>query len=284
MPRSSWPELCKTVEADDRLPTRAVGEWSEEKLYFWHQYIGITTNSMIGKPQWAAGLVYVDLFSGPGICTIRETGRRIPGSALIAANAPKPFAKILLAELDPTLAAACEARLRASPAAERFKMFVGDSNDRIAEIVREIPDRALTLAFIDPPGLDDKFATISALSRAGQVDLLVLFADAYDIVRNVDRYEEEFGSKLDRILGQTSNWREQWQALSNRSGANVRQLFAKIYCEQLRKLGYCQFGEKQIESRRGPMYRLIYASKHAKGLEFWNKVLTRDRKGQGGLF
>lgn len=32
-----------------------------------------------------------------------------------------------------------------------------------------------------------------------------------------------------------------------------------------------------------PLYRLIFASKNAKGLEFWNKVTAKDRTGQMGF-
>jgi hypothetical protein len=87
--RDRWPDLCKLYEADDGLPAREVGSWTEDKLYFWNRYIDITTKAMIGNPQWPAGLAYVDLFAGPGICRLKETGRRIPGSTLIAANSPK---------------------------------------------------------------------------------------------------------------------------------------------------------------------------------------------------
>lgn len=285
MPQRSWDELCDLVGQDDGLPTRGVGDWSEDKLVFWHKYIQTTTWAMVGKPQWRAGLVYVDLFAGPAVCTIRGTGRRIPGSPLIAAHAAKPFSKILVAELDPVLAAACRTRLQQSPAADRFELFVGDSNACIADIARAIPDRALTLAFIDPEALDARFETVAALAARGQVDLLILFADAYDVVRNVDRYEAEVGSKLDQTLGPGSGWREAWARLDNRTGTNIRELFSAIYIEQLRtKLGYKVFGAKTISSRRGPLYRLIYASKHDCGLDFWHKVTRKDRSGQSELF
>jgi three-Cys-motif partner protein len=187
MAEDRWPELCRLVDEDDGLPTRKVNHWTEDKLYFWNTYIHITTMAMVGKRAWSGGLVYVDLFGGPGVCVLKESKRRIPGSPLIAANAPKPFSRILICEKNAALADACKARLAASPARDRSHVFAGDCNELAQHVASMIPDRALTLAFIDPTGLHAWFETIATLSERGRVDLLVLFADAYDIQRNLDR-------------------------------------------------------------------------------------------------
>lgn len=161
--KDNWPQLCELVKQDDGLPTRDSGNWAADKLFFWNRYIGITTTAMVGHPRWPAGLVYVDLFAGPGVCSIRKTKQRVPGSPIIAAHSPKPFHKILLCELDKKNAKACESRLKASPAKDRFQMFVGDCNEQVSSIVKEIPRGALTLAFLDPTGLHAKIETIKQL-------------------------------------------------------------------------------------------------------------------------
>jgi three-Cys-motif partner protein len=286
MAEDRWPELCKLVEEDDGLPVREVRHWTGEKLWFWNRYLEITTTAMVDKPQWSAGVVYVDLFGGPGVLRLRNSGKRIPGSPILAAHAPKPFRRILVCELDAELAGACRTRLARSPASNRFDVFDGDCNVRIHEIAQHIPDRALTLGFIDPTGLHAHFRTIETLASRGRVDLLVLFADAYDIVRNLDRYVQQPDSPLDLALGAASNWREKLQQLPNRSRLNLRKLFAEIYRDQLRKLGYIQFGERNFHSysKRLPLYRVIYASKHERGLEFWEKVTSKEADQQGQLF
>src|SRR5207249_4737603 len=121
MPRDRWQELCKLVQEDDGLPVREVRHWTQEKLWFWNRYIEITTSAMVGKPQWSAGLVYVDLFGGPGALRLRNSRRKIPGSPLIAAHSPKPFERILICEKDKKLADACDRRLASSPASGRYK-------------------------------------------------------------------------------------------------------------------------------------------------------------------
>ena len=134
---------------------------------------------MVGHPKWQAGLVYVDLFAGPGVCEIETSARRIPGSPLIAAYASKPFEKIIVCELDPVLAAACADRLSKVGLPGRAKVIPGDCNENVAQVAGEIPRGALTLAFIDPTGLHARFEMVANLSAKGRVDLLVLFADAY---------------------------------------------------------------------------------------------------------
>jgi three-Cys-motif partner protein len=285
MARDRWPELCEIVETDDGLPTRSVQHWTQDKLIFWNRYIHITTTAMVGNPAWRAGLIYVDLFGGPGICTLKETRKRIPGSPLIAAHAPKPFERIIVCEKDPELANACNIRLQTSPARKRFSVLEGDCNNLVESVGAMIPDRALTLAFIDPTGLHARFETIAALSGRGRVDLLLLFADAYDIQRNVEVYYQDPNSNLDQVLGPGSDWRAQWDGLDNRNSTNVRKMFADIYKNQLlRHLKYRVFGEHQMRSVRGALYRLIYASKHERGLDFWEKATHKDPGGQGRLF
>jgi len=148
-----------------------------------------------------------------------------------------------------------------------------------------IPDRTLTLAFIDPTGLHARFETIAALSERGHVDLLVLFADAYDIQRNLKQYWDDPDSNLDRVLGPGVDWRTEWERLDDLSSTSVRRMFAGLYKTPLsRLLGYRVFGEQVMKSLTGSLYRLIYASKHQRGLEFWEKATKEFASGQKWLF
>jgi three-Cys-motif partner protein len=282
--KDRWPELCKLVEKDDGKPVRDSGSWAEDKLFFWNRYVDITTRAMVGHPKWPDGVVYLDLFAGPGVCVVRDTKRRLPGSPLIAANAPKPFTKILPCELDPKNAQACEDLLRLSPAHDRFKVFRGDCNEQITKIIKEIPRGALTLAFLDPTGLHANIDTFKTLASTGRVDLLILFPDAIDVLRNVEAYLPQLDSNLDRVLGVDSGWREKWLALGGAEGRKARQLFALLYKEQLKKhANYVVFGDEVISGPKGPLYRLVFASKSQMGLDFWQKVTKKDVGGQRRL-
>ena len=283
---SRWNELRKLVEIDDGLPTRGSGSWAEKKLFFWNRYIEITTTAMVGQRAWPNGVAYVDLFAGPGVCRDKKSGERFPGSPLIAANAPKSFKRILLCDINSDACDACDARLAKSPAADCYEIFPGDCNVQIDKIVSAIPRRALTLAFLDPTGLHLHFTTVQKLSRHGPVDLLILFPDAVDILRNADHYYfDQSDSKLDRVLGERSEWRKRKAELAGADPASIRRLFADIYKDQLRDLaGYDYFDDEVIYGPSGPLYRLVYATKHERGLEFWTESIKKELGGQRRLF
>jgi len=282
--KDRWPELCGQVSQDDGLPCRDVRAWTEDKLFYWNRYIEITTSAMVGKPEWAGGIAYVDLFGGPGVCKLRESGRRIPGSPLLAAWAPKPFDRILICEKEPSLADACRQRLVSAGAPDRATVFVGDCNKEIRKIVAEIPDRSLTLAFVDPEGLHAHFSTLRTLTTNRRVDILVLFADRMDIVRNVAMYANQEHSNLDDFLGPGTKWREQWKALANQNPGNVCRLFTNIFTRRLESLRYFAQTDRVMKSSKSTLYRVIYASKSELGLKFWNEISKIDRSGQKELF
>lgn len=285
MAQLRWDDACERVQADDGLPVREVGGWSEDKLFVWHSYIQTTTSSMVGKPQWSAGLVYCDLFAGPGVCRLKDSTRRLPGSPLIAAMATKPFSHIFVVDSDARNTAACSKRLEAFGAKDRSTVLTGDSNELVDQIVKSIPKKALTLAFVDPEGLDVDFRTLRKLSDAGRVDLLVLFADAYDALRNLESFISGSDNRLDRMLGPKSNWRQRIGELPNWDPNNLREFFSKQYIDVLKsQLGYVVADTKIVRGPNGPLYRLVYASKHPRGLDFWHKVDAKDRHGNKGLF
>ena len=282
-----WHELLEQVKVDDGLPTwEQAGKWTEDKLFFWKKYIDITTKAMSHNQAFPNGLVYVDLFAGAGVCVLKVMNKRFPGSALIAASAPEPFSRIIACEKKRELAEACRIRLSNSAVSERCEVLTGDCNSLIHGIVQKIPKSTLTLAFIDPKGLDAKFSTIKTLAKQARADLVILFADAYDICRNEwQYYHSNPNSKLDQVLGPESQWREILKKAGYPKGFRKRSLFAGIYKDQLRRLlGYEYFGDRVMKSCGRPMYRLVYASRSKLGLKFWEEAVKEDSSGQKELF
>ena len=269
------------VREDDGLATRDIGEWTERKLWWWNRYIEITTRAMVNQPQFSGGLVYVDLFAGPAVLR-KKDGTRIPGSPLLAAEAPNPFTKIVLCEKDENVAAACEQRLITRGHRDRCVVIRGDCNLMVGDICHEIPANSLTLAFVDPTGLHANFETIKRLARGRAVDFLILVADGYDIVRNVEQYAAQPQSNLDSFLGEGCNWRNAWKQLPNHDSINVCRMFLDLYQQQLKsRLGYLHFGAEYLAMPKGAeLYRILFASRHELGLKFWLESTKHDKNSK----
>jgi len=86
------------------------------------------------------------------------------------------------------------------------------------------------------------------------------------------------------VLGPESNWRERLDDLVNPDGTRKRKALAELYRKQLAKLGYDWSDDIAIRSGKGPLYRLVYASKDKTGLEFWHKINKKDPGGQRRWF
>ncbi len=241
---------------------------------------------MVGNPKFSS-VNYVDLFAGSGLCLIESNGATTvyPGSTTLAACCDKPFDNLFAVERDAERLAALERQVASASETPRLRSWNGDANALIDEVAASIPKASLNLAFVDPFSLDIHYRTIETLARRRSVDLIILFADDSDLLRNVEAYYyPKPQSKLDAFLGSRSNWRERWDKMENRSAEQVRVLFADTYLDQLRQIGYHHSATQPILMNNRPLYRLIYASKHKLGLKFWNIAVREHLDGQRGLF
>jgi three-Cys-motif partner protein len=92
----------------DGHPVRDSGIWAKEKLYYLERYLDIFSVGM--HQRWHGKIYYVDLFAGPGLCLIPETGEEFDGSPLIALKFN--FAKYFFFESDPACFKALETRIK----------------------------------------------------------------------------------------------------------------------------------------------------------------------------
>ena len=148
--------------------------------------------------------------------------------------------------------------------------MLGDANERVPEIVAEIPDNTLSLAFLDPYGLHLDYETIKALAKK-RADLIIYFPDRVDILRNWKAYYwDDPASNLDGVLGPESDWRAHLEAAPT-GPQKVKTLLA-IYERQIRKLGYTQFEWEAIPSTGQRLYWLIYCSRVPIGAKIWRGI------------
>ena len=268
-------EQC--VEADG-LCTPVVGPWGLEKYRLVSYYDRMFSSGM--KDKWG-GLVYIDLFAGAGYARIRGTQRIVRNSALLALHVPNPFTKYVFCEkIQKKMAALRERVTREHPSAN-VSFVLGDCNERIGEILREIPSSSLgrkylTFCFVDPYAFSVCFSTITALSKAcGRLDFIVLLPLGMDARRNKRRYVDGELLQIDDFLGDPC-WRPKWMDAC-RQGQKFGAFIAESFIQKMTSLGYSpapgsQMKEFRTDEKRLPLYHLAFFSKHPRGFDFWRKA------------
>jgi three-Cys-motif partner protein len=256
--------------ADDGLVIPEVGDWSHDKHHFLLRYIDAFTTAMRGK-RWS-GLHYIDLFAGAGIEQLKSSRRLEWGSPLIAAQAPFPFTRLHLCEKDDSKCEALLSRLGRHKHREPPQVLHGDANENIAEITAAIPDRSLSMAFLDPYGLHLDYETLRALS-VRRADLIIFFPDHLDVLRNwAAYYFDNPNSNLDRVLGPGADWRS---IRDNVQRSKWAKAFLKLYQAQIGRLGYSEFEYERIPTTGRRLYRLVFCSRSSTGADIWRRVALR---------
>jgi three-Cys-motif partner protein len=140
---SAW---TNGISATDGLPIRDSGAWIQTKHRLLTYYAELFSKGM--KFKWKTR-VYLELFSGPGRCFIRETSKEDLGSPLKVIQ--HEFTHFVFTEMSTAAAEALQKRLGPCPNAQRAEIWCGDCAEAIQEI--RIPIGSLTFAFIDPTGI-----------------------------------------------------------------------------------------------------------------------------------
>ena len=279
---------------DDGLTMRRSGRWVAEKLHYLRRYIDVFTTSMHAK-NWRA-MHYIDLFAGPGKCSMRGTHAIHVGSPLLALQAPHPFTRYFFVDLDSANIVALEQRCSTSPLQGRIQFLTGDSNALVEQIVERIAAidrpsvpgkwRSLNLAFLDPTGLDLQWATVEALASLSRMDLIIHYPQGGLNRQMAKVFAREETTAVDRFFG-GREWRKIYSRGQGKVGLHRKLL--DHYKGKLHKLGYAavkggdEVGYEPLVrnvKKKAPLYRLIFASKHSLGNEFWEKVTRRDVYGQ----
>jgi three-Cys-motif partner protein len=271
--------------AKDGMPARVSGEWARDKLYYVERYMQVFSKAM--ERKWKRR-VYFDLMAGPGLCMLEYGPIEFPGSPLLAAGITTPFTRIVAVESDPALVTALRRRLAGRPSVE---VLEGDCNDeRVIELVREdaaLPE-TLSLAFLDMLGTEVEFRTIERLTADCRMDLVITF-QVNDLFRNIEQAKGgPQQSRFDAFFG-TAAWidvvtEEQHQ---NHTGKEIADAVTEFYGERLKSIGYAcvaPLHRLMKSSTAAPLYRLLLASRHARGEELFRKIAKIEARGQRNLF
>jgi len=285
----------------DGLPARDSGEWVKEKLFYVKRYIDAFEIAMRGK-SWRRR-IFIDLFSGPGKCVIRDTNEHLLGSPLIALQTQYPFTDYYFGDLDRGNINALRQRTsNCSIPKGKVHFLLGDANSKVNDVITEIGrfDKqyidgvlpCLNLAFLDPEGLELEWETIAQLAKMNRMDLIIHYSQN-GLTRNLDKcYATEKDTVVDKFFGD-KKWRDVYKAaLSKRESIGIHRALIDFYKSKLSDLGYVVINDSDEIAREplirntqknAPLYRLIFASKHPLGNKIWNEVTKKDLHGQSGL-
>lgn len=268
------PELAQPVDDGQYIPI--VGQWSSDKHYYLSRYMNAFTTSM--RLKWNA-LHYIDLFAGAGMERLKESQALEWGSPMLAAHVRFPFSRLHLCEKENRRHKALVARV--SQIRPDSQILQGDANECINGIVREIPRDSLSLAFLDPYGLHLEFETLRKLSDI-RADMVIFFPDRIDVLRNwEEHYLQDPDSNLDRCLGSGAAWRSLLDATPSDRLAEV---LRKLYVDQIRSLGYCEFEYQRISMKGHPLYILIFCSRSKLAAKLWRGISVKESDNQRRLF
>jgi three-Cys-motif partner protein len=260
------------VSVKDGLPLRDSGSWIEEKhraLVYFAEMFATGMKPSAHKRGWPHR-VYLELFSGPGVCQVRDTGAETAGSPLQVIE--HEFTRFIFVDIATPAAEALAKRLSGHSNADKVEIWNGDCAEAIDRLV--IPSGALTFAFIDPTGIAHApFELIRKLRQKTRCDLLINVQHAMGIKMNMHQYkpDADIDCALTRFLGD-----ETWKPLL---GASPQKFFAdylELYRQKLAQEGF-RYSKNHVTinmKKRLPLYLLLYASGHPLGQEFWDKAVT----------
>lgn len=276
---------------DDGLLMRPAGPWAADKLDYLVRYINAFETAM--RNRWAVRY-YIDLLSGPGKNRLRESGKILLGSPLIALTTQHPFTHYMFVDNSLGNTQALQERCSASPFKDRVNILTGDCNELVDHIVDRIrPDarRSLNLAFLDPEGMELHWATVEKLAQLPRMDLIINYPQG-GLNRCMKRaFETSPPTEVDQFFGDTK-WRQIYgDYQQGRLTERLHFHLLDLYKSKLEKLGYQvrrdeDTGDSPLirnAQRRAPLYRLLFASKHPLGSEFWESITRREPSGQRRL-
>ncbi len=259
------------------MPTRCVGSWAVDKIYFLNQYVGIFGSGM--KNRWDGRLDYFEVCSGPGRCILRESAREIDGTALAAVRNPHfaHYHGATFFDINGDTVDILNRRLESVGVSAKAQAVVADYNDSkaIAQNARDHSAGGLHLVLIDPTDCSVPFATVEALANALEnVDFIINVALGTDATRNIKPAILDPRSSVRRkyvgFLGGDAFFLDEDVISMATMGQDdrLRMKLRECYRNSLAGLGFEYFATERVRH----YYDLLFASRHPKGLEFWKKA------------
>ncbi len=266
--------------ASDGLRARPGRIWTVEKLTYLQNYASAFTTAMRGK--WER-LVYIDLLAGPGRDIDLERNKEFDGSPLIALHIRPAFDHCFFGDKDKRNVDILKKRIAASDA-KRVSVEVGDCNVLIDKVVKQISQKTLGLAFVDPEGFEVDFRTLRILAKR-RIDVLYWFPSGIAIRRNLKNFQTLTDSPMERFWGR--DWRQlpiaKWAAGEIVPDERIEKSIVAEFLKDVAKAGFDFRDEWALpfaNTRNAQMYHLLFFSHDKLALKIWKSVKKIAPGGQ----
>lgn len=270
--------MGKLVDGDDGLPAEEVGAWAIEKQELLGRYVDISRGARAKfTGPFRPGTTYIDLFSGPGRCKVKDDGAFIDGSCVTAwrrsVDSGSPFTHVFISDKD-------EARL--SAATERLRLLgapvhpvPGPAIEAALAILKRLEPQGLHFAFVDPFSLGAlNFEIFKTLARRKRMDILVHLSKM-DLQRNLD---ENIGSTVSAF----NNFAPGWRSAVNidQTQRAIRNEIIDYWRDLISQLGIEASTEMKLlkGSRSQHLYWLLLVANHQLAHKFWKTAANPEKQ------
>lgn len=297
-----------------RPKPRDVGPWAKEKLDALRQYLEFYTRVLKNQRHWLHGTIFIDAFAGPGLSRVRAKAKEVSAPGLFSTDAePDPeeieylkgsprqaieianaFDSYIFIDRDPDNAAELRALANEYAGQRAIEVREQDANAALQSfLARNIDWRHYrAVAFLDPFGMQVPWETIETLARTRAIEVIINFPLGMAIQRLLTRsgeIREGWQISLDTFFG-SSEWnqvayeeREDLFGPRRRKTADSGLRLLDWYRGRLKKsFGHVSTARLIKNTRGNPLYYLIWAGPHKKGLDGADYILSKGERVSRG--
>lgn len=289
-----------------RRKDNTVGPWAKAKLDALRQYLNFYTTVLKKQGHWLHGTIFVDAFAGPGLSRVRTKQKAanppglfgphprpdtaeiefLKGSPRVALEVANPFTSYLFIDRDPERIAELTA-LKADYASKRsVTIHEGDANLALQQWLSTNIDwrHHRAVVFLDPFGMQVPWSTVEMLSKTRAIEVIINFPLGMAIQRLLTKSGDiplGWQISLDTFFG-SPDWRRlayvESSDLFGRTISKAERSGEKLlgwYRARLRSaFGHVSTARLIRNTRGNPLYYLIWAGPHRKGLKGAEYILS----------
>jgi len=268
-----------------RLYMRQVGAYSQTKLDLIAKYL--YAYSMV-LSKYFRRFWYLETCSGPGVCSIRGSGRIVLGTPMLAMTNEPRFTGYRFIEISrKSYKALRDRRGRYCPEVD-FESVRCDCNSCIGEVLKALPPRDPVFIVMDPQGLELKWNDVVVpAASAEHSELLINFPYYMGIRRCLSPNQNEATSRSVTEYFGSDAWMEWRDRCFEKeiSQEELRDALLKMYVDGLVGLGlpHVQVSPLVTGDKNQPLYHLIFASRKDVGKRIIADIMNIDTTSQTTL-